>query len=430
MKKNLSLTIIIITTILAFSAFVSASAVFPGNNNLNEGSSTEPYYVYTDSLQVRGQTELRHDFGNVFSADLTKGQLKAIQALGIKTEPVGIFTIIEATQCRNDNQCSDGYYCDKTDAVRGMGVCVPIENGGEEPEPETRSCYPTTQTPWGINKVNGGSGGNGIKVAVLDTGVMQEHLDLKNRIVACETKVTRFNPDRKDCEDGHGHGTHVAGTVLADAGSDGWGIYGVAPEAQLIAVKVCDRRGSCYGDDIAAGINYAVTAGANIISMSLGGSSLSSLEKNAIDNAVSQGVLVVAAAGNSGPNLNTINYPAAYHKVVSVAAIDVNDRVPDFSSRGINADEFVAGQDRYMELAAPGVSVYSTLNNGCYGTASGTSMAAPHVSGLAAKLWQQDAVTTRNYLQNLAQGHDITQGHHASEGYDPASGFGLPVATS
>lgn len=422
---------LLVFSVLLVSLMVFASAQL-SSSVTEDDSNSQAYYVFSESSLARGLIEVRHDFGNVFSADLTRGQLRAIQVLGIKTEPVGIFTIVAVGDpCRNDKDCEEGEYCDKSDAVRGMGECaLDGENGDEEPEP-TRECYPSDQTPWGIERVyndteiNATSGGEGIKVAILDTGVMQEHLDLKNRIILCETKVTRFAPDTKNCEDGHGHGTHVSGTVLADAGSDDLGIYGVAPNASLIAVKVCDKRGWCYGDDIAAGIDYAVENEADVISMSFGGSSLSDYERNAIDSAVEAGVLLIAAAGNSGPDLDTINYPAAYSKVVSVAAIDSSDTVPDFSSRGIDADKF-AEEDRYMEVATPGVSVESTFNDGCYETWSGTSMATPHVSGLAAKLWTENATTTRAYIQEITQ--DITEGQHTREGYDPASGFGVPVA--
>jgi len=421
------MTFVIISSVLLLTVFINAQS--------NIENTPESYYIHSGSFLIKGLVEVRHDFGNVFSADLSKGQLRAIQVMGIKTEPVGIFTIVGVGDpCRNDKECDVGEYCDKTNAVRGMGECALIDDGDgeeEEPAPEpTRECYPGDQIPWGIERVYGNSditstsGGDGINVAVLDTGVMQSHLDLKDRIVACETTVTRFPPDRSNCEDGHGHGTHVAGTILADAGADEKGIYGVASEADLIAVKVCNRRGECYGDDIAAGIDYATTNNANIISMSLGGSSLDSQIKDAVDRAVEAGVLVIAAAGNSGPNLDTINYPGGFANVVSVAATDSNDEVPDFSSRGINADEFKEA-DRYLEVAAPGISILSTWNDGCYNTISGTSMATPHISGLAAKLWQGNAADTRTYLQSVAE--DITQGQDAGEGYDPASGFGLPI---
>jgi len=130
----------------------------------------------------------------------------------------------------------------------------------------------------------------------------------------------------------------------------------------------------------------------------------------------------MAAAGNDGPSDGSIDYPGANAKVMAVAAIDSSENVASWSSRGLNDGDFVI-EEREVELAAPGVSVYSTFNNGCYGTMSGTSMATPHVSGLAAKLWQGNAVSTRTHLQNLAKNHDLY-----TVGDDSATGFGLPIS--
>jgi subtilisin len=224
----------------------------------------------------------------------------------------------------------------------------------------------------------------------------------------------------KGCEDNNGHGTHVAGTVLANGGSDGLGVYGVAPEADLMVVKVCDKRGYCYGDDIAAGIEYAADHGANIISMSFGGDSPDPMVLQAIDHAVESGVLPVAAAGNDGPEDGSIDYPAAYVKVIAVGAIDETESVPYWSSRGLNDGDNVV-EEKEVEFAAPGVSIESAYNDGCYAYMSGTSMATPHISGLAAKLWQGDSGNTRDYIHDIAE--DI-----APNGDDRASGLGLPVA--
>ena len=380
-------------------------------------SAAEPYYVMSENPLVTAAIPIRHRFPGGVSADLTDRQVRMLERVGVGVEPVGIYTIAHHRPGHGGGPPSNGG----------------DDENGDEPD---RACYPSLQVPWGVELVTNGdpSGGESVVVAVLDTGVQQNHLDLKDRIVDCQTKVTRHRPDARSCTDGHGHGTHVAGSILADGGPDGEGIVGVAPEAGLMAIKVCDRRGWCYGDDIAAGIRYAADNGAQIISMSLGGSQMSAQEQSAIDYATEQGVLVIAAAGNSGPNLNTIGYPGAYHKVVAVGAIDAAERVPDFSSRGINADSFVAGEDRYLEIASPGVSVLSTWNDGCYAVASGTSMAAPHVSGIAARAWadasSMSAEDVRVYLQERAQEHDITAGAHAREGYDPASGFGLARVAS
>ncbi|MCG2717786.1 MAG: S8 family peptidase, partial [Nanoarchaeota archaeon] len=284
-----------------------------------------------------------------------------------------------------------------------------------EPEP-TRDCLPSNTMPWGINKVGGSNGGTDILVAVLDTGVDRDHPDLVENIVSCSTFGYR------SCDDDNGHGSHVAGTILANGGSDGLGIVGVAPEAKLMAIKVLDRKGRGYTDDIAAGIYYAADNGANIISMSLGGSTESLLMKDAIDYATENGVLVVASAGNSGPALDSIGYPAANPKVIAVAAFYESNLIASFSSRGINDGDWVI-EEREIEFAAPGVYVESTWRTGCYNTISGTSMAAPHITGLAARDWTGTADGTRAYLQGLAKiGYD-----YGLSGDDIEAGFGLPI---
>jgi subtilisin len=156
--------------------------------------------------------------------------------------------------------------------------------------------------------------------------------------------------------------------------------------------------------------------------MSLGGDSKSSLITNAVDYAVGNNVLVVAAAGNDGPTIGSIDYPGAYVKVVAVGAIDQSKNVPSWSSRGINDGDYVV-EEKEVEFGAPGVSVESTWNDGGYNIISGTSMATPHVSGLAAKLWNGNAAQTRTDLQNLVNLIDLIP-----LGDDPATGFGLPVA--
>ena len=343
---------------------------------------------------------------------------------GVLVEDVSIFTIDAKKDCNGE-------------ANAGLPQCKPK---GEEPPPDpepnpTREFYPSTQITWGLKEIYNkenlvvddvliANGGLGVNVAVLDTGVFREHPDLINKVLLCKDFTSGKRP-KNTCSDGHGHGTHVSGTVLADGGSDKLGILGVAPSANLFAFKVCTNGGSCFGDAVSAGIKEAERRGANIISMSFGGSSFSTVEKNAIDNALNarqnNDLLFIAAAGNSGPNSNTIKYPAAYHKVVAVAAVDSGLNVASFSSRGID-DDWQNWKDRLVEVSGPGVAVESTMNNGAYATWSGTSMATPHVSGLAANVWSLsngDASTVRLWLQSNIE--DISPG-----GYDRASGFGLP----
>ncbi|RSD24959.1 S8 family peptidase [Mesobacillus subterraneus] len=306
---------------------------------------------------------------------------------------------------------------------------------------------PSDRTPWGMEAIyndknlQATSGGNGIKVAVLDTGVNINHNDLAGSAEQCKDFTNRRSPlVDGTCNDKNGHGTHVAGTVLAHGGN-GTGIYGVAPESDLWAYKVLNDQGSGYSDDIAGAIQHAAdeavrTGSKVVISMSLGSSSKSTLIADAVDYAYGKGVLVVAAAGNSGPNANTIGYPGALVNAVAVAALEnVQEngtyRVADFSSRGNpSTDGDYIIHERDVELSAPGRAIESTWFDGSYNTISGTSMATPHVSGLAAKIWASNPnmshTQLRAELQNRAKANDILGGSGAAAGDDYASGFGFP----
>lgn len=304
---------------------------------------------------------------------------------------------------------------------------------------------PSDRTPWGIQAIyndptiQATSGGSGIKVAVLDTGVNINHTDLVGSAEQCKDFSQMKTPlVDGSCTDKNGHGTHVSGTVLAHGGTNG--VYGVAPEAKLWAYKVLNDRGSGYSDDIANAIKMvadeAVRTGSKVvISMSLGSSSKSTLIEDAVNYAYGKGVLVVAAAGNDGPTENTIGYPGALVNAVAVAALEnVQEngtyRVADFSSRGSSAtDGDYVIQERDVEISAPGRAIESTWFDGTYNTISGTSMATPHVSGLAAKIWAANPswshTQLRAELQNRAKANDIKGGSGAATGDDYASGFGF-----
>ncbi|MGY1593103.1 S8 family serine peptidase [Geodermatophilus sp. SYSU D00708] len=203
-----------------------------------------------------------------------------------------------------------------------------------------------------------------VVVAVLDTGVAP-HPELAGALVAGQNFTTS---DTTDTTDRHGHGTHVAGTIAADAGS---AVEGVAAGARLMPVKVLPDSGSGISTWANAGIVWAADHGADVINMSLGGPGNSSVYAAAVDYARSKGVTVVAAAGND--NSSAPFYPAATPGVVSVAAVDDAKAKAPFSNYGPSVD-----------VAAPGVGILSTYLDGDLVFMSGTSMASPHVAGVAA----------------------------------------------
>ncbi|HEV2776274.1 MAG TPA: S8 family serine peptidase [Solirubrobacteraceae bacterium] len=225
---------------------------------------------------------------------------------------------------------------------------------------------------------------NGAKIGIIDTGVLASHEDLAGKVVDC-AGVRSFGIDLLGlitlplfvdttivggrCADDNGHGTHVAGTAAATA-NNGRGVAGVAFNSPLAICKAMDSTGAGPVSGIANCLAYLVGTGAKVISMSLGSAAESEALRDAVAEA-SRSALIVAAAGNSGDS--TLEYPAGYPEVVSVAATDRNDRRSAFST--VNAK---------VELAAPGEEILSTWNDGAYETTSGTSMATPHVAGVAA----------------------------------------------
>jgi|Deesub1362A_J573_1020465.scaffolds.fasta_scaffold03744_6 subtilisin len=418
--------VLIATIFLILASVVVAGAFLP------EGKAKEkarmPYVIYSTDPALKTSLKVRHTFPKAFTADLTAEEFEKLKEMGIKVERVKLYHILAPPNAAD--KCGDGV-CQGFESPETCPADCSAESGSTE-----RTCLPSDQTPWGIEKIYNDSsitvttGGEGVDVAVLDTGVYRDHPDLKDRIKQC-VDFTAGGPFKTrimvgSCDDRNGHGTHVVGIISADGGADGLGIYGIAPEANIFAYKVCGGSG-CWADDIAAAIRYATDNGAEIISMSLGGDEESSLIRDAIDYAVSHGVLVVAAAGNDGPAEGSIDYPAANANVIAVGAIDVYENVPDWSSRGINDNDYEI-EEKEVEFGAPGVNIESTWNDGCYAVLDGTSMATPHVSGLAAKVWfsadlnndgMVNATEVREYLHGLAR--DIWL-----EGDDPATGFGLP----
>ena len=269
------------------------------------------------------------------------------------------------------------------------------------------------QVPYGITMVQAPQVSDGVtgntKVCVIDTGYQLSHPDLPSG----NATGFSFQGHGPWSTDGNGHGTHVAGTMVALRNNIG--VVGVIGSGQsgIHNVKIFNDSGQwTYASNLIQAIQSCKDADAKVVNMSLGGSQGSVAEQNAMQQFYSDGVLLVAAAGNSGNT--SLSYPASYDAVVSVAAINSNRQAASFSQR--NAQ---------VELAAPGVRVNSTYPNSTYRLLDGTSMASPHVAGVAALVWSHyescSAAEIRQALNNSAL--DL-----GAQGRDPTYGFGLVQA--
>jgi len=280
---------------------------------------------------------------------------------------------------------------------------------------------PSEVLPWGVDRIDadlvwGTTTGDPIKVAIVDTGIDVKHPDLIDNLkggVSAVGYTSSYNDD-------NGHGTHVAG--IAAAIDNEIGVIGVGPKIDLYAVKVLNRRGSGYLSDVIEGLDWAISNGMQVVNMSLGTASNVLLFQEAVQRVNAAGIVQVAAAGNSG---GAVIYPAAYSEVIAVSATDSSDAIASWSSRGPEID-----------LAAPGVSIYSTYKGQTYKTLSGTSMAAPHVAGTAALVLNSaisnydldgdgiwDPIEVQNKLQDRATDLGTT-------GFDNLYGWGLVNAAA
>lgn len=264
---------------------------------------------------------------------------------------------------------------------------------------------------------NRATGTGNTLVAVIDTGIDYSHPDLASNIWTNPGEIAgngrdddgngyvddvhgyNFAGNNSNPMDDNGHGTHVSGTI-AGVGDNGIGVSGVNWRGKLMALKFLDASGGGYVSDAVAALDYAVRMGARISNNSWGGGGHNTLLASAISNARAAGHVFVAAAGNDSANNDaTASYPAnyAYDNVVSVAATDNNDNLANFSNYGATT----------VDIAAPGVGIYSTLPNNSYGTFSGTSMATPHVTGAISLLWDSEpGLTYRQVIDRLTAGAD------------------------
>lgn len=246
----------------------------------------------------------------------------------------------------------------------------------------------TSETPKGVDLIKAPSiwedsnHGEGIVIAVIDTGIETDHPDLKDQIIDGYNFTSDYDGDSNIFEDNNGHGTHVSGTIAASLNNAG--VAGVAPKAKILSLKALTGEGAGNYDWIINAINYAADwrgpgqERVRVISMSLGGPQDVPEMHQAIQKAVSQDISVIVAAGNEGDGSEDTfeySYPGKYNEVIQVGAVDNNLTLAPFS----NTNEEI-------DLVAPGVEVISTYLGKKYASLSGTSMATPHIAGAIALL--------------------------------------------
>lgn len=335
------------------------------------------------------------DFSFVSESVVSKEVSKAEEAAMEKLDPNRKLVPVEPG-------LSDDVVREKVEALGGRlvdisgGIAV-IEMGDENAKVlsqekgfgEAEVDHPVFMTAdkidWGVERVGAPkvwsvTKGAGVKVAVIDSGVDYNHPDLAP---VWGGGVDLVNND-SDAYDDNGHGTHVAGTIAASANDVGQ--MGVAPAVTILGVKALDASGGGYISDLVEGVDWAVKNGARVINLSLASTYDSQILKDKIDQAAANGVVIVAAAGNTG---GAMLYPAAYPSVISVGALDTNNNIAAFSALGAT-------------VAAPGVMINSTIPGGGYATWAGTSMAAPHVSGVAAMMIANGNTNVRTGLTSTA----------------------------
>lgn len=283
--------------------------------------------------------------------------------------------------------------------------------------------------PYGISQVQAdlvddsvaSASAGGKKVCVIDSGLDLPHEDMGT--LGGTINGTNDSGTGNWYDAGGPHGTHVAGTIAALDNS--FGVRGViGSDPNLHIVKVFNESGWGYSSSLVSAIETCADNGADVVNMSLGGGGSSQTEANAMQNLYNQGVLLVAAAGNDGSaysSTDPMSYPASYNAVMSVAAVDSSKNLASFSQK-----------NSQVEISGPGVSVLSTYPEGTggqgnYGTMSGTSMASPHVAGVAALVWSHhptcSAQEIRSVLNNTAQdlgaaGRDVKFGYGLAQSKD------------
>ncbi len=252
--------------------------------------------------------------------------------------------------------------------------------------------------------------GNDVKIAVLDSGLNTEHPDLKSANILQGYNCVANASNVADVSDNYGHGTKVCGIIAAQSDNQ-TGIAGIAPEVHIIPLKITDQK-NLWLSDIYTGIDMAIKLECDIINMSLGGAltdeAAISEFKSWIDKASDAGIIIVAAAGNGGTNLN---YPAAFENVIGVGSVDKNGNISAYSQ-----------QNESVFVTAPGVDIISLSNSGGTISDTGTSLATPHITAAVALIKELNPDCTLDEIKELLKTTSIDLG---DVGRDICYGYGL-----
>jgi len=400
MKKYLISSILILTLGLSIPSFAATRGdaaqnlgrkIIVWKQNADEGTARA--FARSHATELKYLPLVRVSVIEVSSQAQLTALSSSPDVASITDDPIASITLVDRRDIARESSRS---------AARGRG-------GSSTPAPQV--------TPWGISDINApavwahNNTGDPIKVGIIDTGISSSHPDLAANI---KGGINTIKPSR-GWDDDNGHGSHVAGTIAALNNTQG--VVGGAPQADLYAIKVLNSAGSGYYSDIIEGLQWAIDKHLQVVNMSLGGTSDYGPLHDAITAARNAGILVVAAAGNSG---GSVIYPAAYPEALAVSALDSSHTLASWSSRGPEVD-----------LSAPGVSIYSTYKGTGYATLSGTSMATPHVVA-SAVLLLNSAVSSYDINSNgqwdpseAMQKLENTASDLGVSGPDTLYGFGL-----
>lgn len=310
----------------------------------------------------------------VFKQDFTGKQAKEKLLNKYGAQKVKHLDLINATAVNmtpvvEAQLAKDGSVLRIDEDIEVTALGKPVQTSKPTPVPTPT---PTQTTPWGIDRIDAvevtidNETYINIKVGVIDTGIDLTHPDLADIVIDGINTIGTYN--NNSYTDDNGHGTHVAGIITALDNS--FGVVGVSSGIDLYSIKVLNKRGSGYLSDVIEGLNWAVTKGIQVVNMSLGANTYVQSFEDAVNKAYDSGIVLVAAAGNES---GAVSYPAKFDNVIAVSATGMDNIIAGFSNFGPEVD-----------IAAPGISIYSTYKGSAYATMSGTSMASPHVAGVAA----------------------------------------------